>query len=568
MDSKEEGNKLFQEGSWSEAVEQYSKGLAGAEALSDDLRLKLHSNRSQCYLNLMRWQEALDDSQVCLSIDEYHMKSILRRATALEALGSPRKALRDFAAVFEEEPKNDVAQRGVKRLRKLLQREQRTLKVTASLISSSLAADLTAMLDELLITDVSVNQSKSLNDYSILANVALERKQSLVERCKGDPFIDRAMGSMCGMGIGDGVGHMYEFLPCRDTPGERYFDLSTMQFYGESNTFRLKHGQWTDDSSMGLCIADSLIIRKGYDGSDIRQRFWSWWERGYNNAFRLDKERKSKHSVGLGGNISNSLADMDHLSGGEMPPPTYEATGEDSGNGSLMRFAPVAMFFHAVPYEDLHHFARQSSYTTHPGIIAAEACALLAHLIVRALKRPVGVPVDAKVFLEDATAEYLQISGLEKKAASGDWHYQHLFWLTTGRPARDTERCWTWRESELGLSTTLRARGSSYNGYPVSAGYFGSYSLDGLGIALWAVYNTTSFDEAVVKAVNTLGDADSHGSICGQLAGALYGLSSAHTQFLEWLNRWDEHEFACRAVLLHELGSSLASVAPGALRSD
>merc|ERR1712151_882772 len=127
--------------------------------------------------------------------------------------------------------------------------------------------------------------------------------------------------------------------------------------------------------------------------------------------------------------------------------------------------------------------------------------------------------------------------------------------------ARDTERCWNWRNPDLGLAETLRARGTSYNGYPVSAGYFGSYSLDGLAIAMWAVYNTTSFDEAIAKSINTLGDADSHGSICGQIAGALYGLSSVHPKFLEWLNRWDEHEFAVRAVLLYEFGNSLSGQA-------
>merc|ERR1719336_3023534 len=153
------------------------------------------------------------------------------------------------------------------------------------------------------------------------------------------------MGSMCGMGIGDGMGHMFEFEPCQDTVGDQYFDLDTMTFHNATNTFGLKKGQWTDDASMGLCIADSLIIRRGYDGSDIRQRFWNWWNRGYNNAFRLDMSCHCRQSVGLGGNISQSLRAMSHLRGGELPPQVYEAESEDSGNGSLMRFTPVSLFF-------------------------------------------------------------------------------------------------------------------------------------------------------------------------------------------------------------------------------
>jgi len=112
----------------------------------------------------------------------------------------------------------------------------------------------------------------------------------------------------------------------------------------------------------------------------------------------------------------------------------------------------------------------------------------------------------------------------------------------------------------LDIKNPLKARGHSYNGYPVSAGYFGSYCMDGLAMALWCVYHTTSFDEAVTRSVNLLGDADSHGSICGQLAGAFYGYSSINRQFVDWLARWDDHEFAVRALLLHELGSQHMTV--------
>merc|ERR1719245_1228578 len=97
-------------------------------------------------------------------------------------------------------------------------------------------------------------------------------------------------------------------------PGGPHFDLKTMTFNKESNSFGLKRGQWTDDASMGLCLADSLILRRGYDGSDVRERFWSWWNCGYNNAFRLDRTRPSRDSVGLGSNIAKSLQALDKLS--------------------------------------------------------------------------------------------------------------------------------------------------------------------------------------------------------------------------------------------------------------
>lgn len=329
-----------------------------------------------------------------------------------------------------------------------------------------------------------------------------------------------------------------------------------MKFHGTKNKFSLQVGQWTDDASMGLCMADSLILAGDYDGSDMRARFWCWWNRGYNNAFRLDKSRWRTDSVGLGENISKSLNELSRLPKGEKPPPIFKKSGEDAGNGSLMRFTPIAIFFHALPQQELYDYARQSSYTTHPGIFAAEACSLLGHLIKKALDRPPG-PVDAQAFMDEATAEYLDTSGLEKKKSGKG--YREMYWLATGRPERATERCWSWREPSLDIAGTLRARGSRYNGYPVTADYFGSYSLDGLAMAMWSVYHTKSFDEAIERSINLLGDADSTGSICGQIAGALYGYSSIHSQFIQWQSRWDDHEFAVRAVMLYELGTQWAA---------
>jgi ADP-ribosyl-[dinitrogen reductase] hydrolase len=404
-----------------------------------------------------------------------------------------------------------------------------------------------------------------LNGYSILANIDIQEKRNLVEQARHHLFLERAMGSMVGMAIGDALGHPFEFMPTQDQPGRSRFDLASMTFLNESNAFGLDRGQWTDDASMGLCMADSCIMRRKFDGSDMRVRFWCWWNRGYDNAFRKDPRRSG--SVGLGGNISKSLTSLTPYSGREkMVPPKYEAATEDAGNGSLMRFTPVALYYHAAELDEVYHYSRESSYTTHPGIIAAEACSLLGHLIVRALNRPAG-ELDVKAWLEAEVQIYLVRSGLTDEQGNvlrKGWGYDEMYWLCTGQPARPTERCWAWKTDSLDIASTLRARGRSYNGYPVSAGYFGSYSMDGLAMALWCVYHTTSFDEAVTRSVNLLGDADSHGSITGQLAGALYGYNTLNRQFIDWLVKWDDNDFAVRALMLTHLGSQRMQESPEA----
>lgn len=396
-----------------------------------------------------------------------------------------------------------------------------------------------------------------LNKYSILSVLSTEEKKAVVEKAATDNKLNRCMGSMVGMAVGDALGHPFEFMPTVDTPGPAHFDLAEMEsgrsdgFFQESNAFRLQRGQWTDDASMGLCMADSLIMKRSFSGADMRVRFWCWWNRGYDNAFRNDPSRSG--SVGLGGNISKSLMSMTYAKDKNAIPDKYEAQGEDAGNGSLMRYTPIAIYHHdAKKMLEVYECSRAASYTTHPGIIAAEACSLLGHLIVAAVNLPEG-PVDPKKFLVDECARYMDMSGLAGKSG---WGFDEMKWLVNGNPERATERCWRWKDDCLDIAGTLRARGSQYNGYPVSAGYFGSYSMDGLAMAMWCVYHTTSFDEAVVRSVNLLGDADSHGSICAQLAGALYGYSAINKQFITWLTKWDDHDFAVKAVMLHHLGAT------------
>ena len=138
--------------------------------------------------------------------------------------------------------------------------------------------------------------------------------------------------------------------------------------------------------------------------------------------------------------------------------------------------------------------------------------------------------------------------------------------IKSEEPDDSTERCWNWKREygKLGIDLTMVNRGSNYNGYPNTQGYFGSYCMDGLAMGLHALYNSTSFGDAVMKAVNMLGDADSTGSIAGQLAGAWYGFTDVFYNYndqrflYKQLSKWDDHEFGLRAVCLFKLGRQFA----------
>ncbi|CAE7236601.1 tri1 [Symbiodinium necroappetens] len=208
-----------------------------------------------------------------------------------------------------------------------------------------------------------------------------------------DPGCGAAVGCLVGLALGDACGAPLEFcavdsrLP--DLPAGDFSDLrrpclsgqlddtGQLVYQNARNKFDLKLGQWTDDASMALCLADSLLVRGRYDGGDVRVRWHMWWFHGYCNAFRYDAERrKGRGSVGLGGNVAKSLQEIErtlaasrtqhvqstpllienchdpdpqgsvqiaqssgrlqkNASHASVVPPIYQSSSNDSGNGFL-----------------------------------------------------------------------------------------------------------------------------------------------------------------------------------------------------------------------------------------
>ncbi|MFO0605782.1 MAG: ADP-ribosylglycohydrolase family protein [Polyangiales bacterium] len=383
---------------------------------------------------------------------------------------------------------------------------------------------------------------------SIFDGITAAERAEAVALAVGDPVGDRAVGCVVGMAVGDAVGAPLEFLPARDDPDADGpgFDRATVTWRGANNAFELARGQWTDDAAMGLCLADTLLLRRRYDGSDFRARLWNWWFRGYNNAFRLDPSRAL--SVGLGRNVADALF---ALPAGAAPPPRYEAVTQDSGNGPLIRLAAIPALFHRDP-DAAARWGAASCLATHPGPIAQAATAFLAWLLARAIGRG-GAAVDAMAFLDAAATEYA--ARIAPEADDGARALRAL--LVGDHPHDSPERCWNWRSTHLEVEATLRRRGDRYNGYPVLREYFGAYCLDGLAVALHAVAHSASFDEAVAACANHLGDADSTAAIAGQIAGALYGHRAIDPRLLADLARWDGGEVALRGALLYALGAPL-----------
>jgi len=276
---------------------------------------------------------------------------------------------------------------------------------------------------------------------------------------------ERYTGAMLGLAVGDALGTALEFR----APGS--FD-PVKDIVG-GGPFGLKPGQWTDDTSMALCLAESLISSGKFDAVDQMQRYVRWIDDGYFSS--------TGRCFDIGGTVRQAVNAFrrthDAFSG-----PTDEQT---AGNGSLMRLAPVPLFF-AHDAEQAIAMAADSSRTTHGTATAVDACRYFAGLIVGALN---GASKEALL-----APAYAPVPGL-------------------------------WSREPLHPLIAAVANGSFLRKGPPEIKGTG-YVVASLEAALWAFATTDDFESGALAAVNLGDDADTTGAIFGQLAGAFYGVAN------------------------------------------
>ena len=176
--------------------------------------------------------------------------------------------------------------------------------------------------------------------------------------------LDRYRGCLLGLATGDAVGTAVEFQPRGTFP-----PVTDMTGGG---VFGLQPGQWTDDTSMALCMAASLLECSGFDAEDQMRRYLRWYDEGYYSS--------TGKCFDIGAATREALERF-RTSGKPMSGSTNPAK---AGNGSLMRLAPAVMFY-ADNRAKARLYAEKSSRTTHAAKECLEACTLFADMLVLAL---------------------------------------------------------------------------------------------------------------------------------------------------------------------------------------
>jgi ADP-ribosyl-[dinitrogen reductase] hydrolase len=283
---------------------------------------------------------------------------------------------------------------------------------------------------------------------------------------------NRYRGALLGLAAGDALGTTLEFKP----PGS-FNPITTMIGGGP---FNLKAGDFTDDTSMALCLGESLVECGGFEPVDQMQRYVRWWQDGYLSC--------KGHCFDIGLTVSAALGKYQrtgHPFAGSTDP--YSA-----GNGSLMRLAPVVLAYRAKPEQALW-FAGRSSRTTHGAQSCLDACKLYAAMILAALSGA------SKEEIFSPTLYHGPLVPEIREIADGSYKQKNP---------------------------------------PTIAGT--GYVVKSLEAALWAFCRSSSFEEGALLAANLGDDADTTAAIFGQLGGAFHGVDGIPAS---WLSKLAMREF-------------------------
>ncbi len=304
--------------------------------------------------------------------------------------------------------------------------------------------------------------------------------------------IARQRGTLLGLAVGDALGAAVEF----QYPGT----FEPVTGYRAGGSHGLAPGEWTDDTSMALALADS-IASAGWDLNDQAERYVRWWQEGHYSV--------NGRCFDIGNATASALYRFQKTGNARTSGDPSERV---AGNGSIMRLAPVPIRYIGLfpdRMNELVELAVECSLTTHASPQCLSACVYMTVVLCGLID---GQPRD--------------------EVLDPEW----------GPMLRAREI------APFHPEIAEVAEGSFRRKSPpqiVGSGYV----VKSLEAALWAFHDAQDFREAVLRAVNLGDDADTTGAICGQFAGAYWGESGIPVEWREGLARKDMIESALAALL-------------------
>ncbi|MEH2459468.1 ADP-ribosylglycohydrolase family protein [Nostoc sp.] len=288
----------------------------------------------------------------------------------------------------------------------------------------------------------------------------------------------KTLSGLMGLCVGDALGVPVEFT----SRAERVKSpVTTMLGYG---TWKQPPGTWSDDSSLSFCLAECLC--RGYSLDAIANSFWRWYKEAYWTP------RGDLFDIGQ----TTHTAIM-RLKQGVVPHQAGGKVDNTNGNGSLMRILPMAYCHRNLTLGELLARVHDVSAITHGHARSQMACGIYISIAVALLEGA------------DLQTAYLQA-------------------------LQDIQRIYSVREFLLEKPHFGRVFSGEIAKLPVEEINSGGYVIDTLESSLWCLLNSSSYSEAVLKAINLGGDTDTTAAVTGGLAGIYYGVENIPQK---WMNQ-------------------------------
>ena len=287
---------------------------------------------------------------------------------------------------------------------------------------------------------------------------------------ENNKILDQYRGCLIGLALGDALGVPFEFWKKENVI--KYFDNHDLEIKNFSRgDINFPAGFYSDDTAMMICLAESLL-EKNFDLDDQFERYQKWYLTGYATPF-------DDRCYGIGQQTLKSLMskiDFNKMDGSD------ERAG---GNGSLMRCAPIGLYYQNQ-HKEIENKSLLASYLTHNYHLSGWTCVILNAIIS------------------------LIINGYDKKQILSE--IKNIYKNT----APD--------EIKKILEVDYGSMGEfSHN--------VSGYSIDTLKIALWSWLTSENYLESIKKVILLGNDTDTFGAVTGAIAGCYWGYDSIPIEY-------------------------------------
>lgn len=300
-----------------------------------------------------------------------------------------------------------------------------------------------------------------------------------------------------GHAVGDALGVPVEF-----SSREQRKKDPVKEMRGEG-TYHMPAGSWSDDTSMTLCLLESLNRLGRLDYDDVMKNFTRW----------LYEQKFTPAGVVFDVGMTSQMAVRRHVDG--IAPLACGGRGErDNGNGSLMRIAPMVIYCEEhsglTLNEEMAAKIHDVSALTHAHPRSQAACVIF---VATALRLLAGEPISLAI--EQGVQETHRLYQDKPEYREELLHAYHRL---------------------LNLSAFRRL--------PEEAIKSSGYVVDTLEAVFWCLLHSNSYKECVLRAVNLGEDTDTIAAIAGGLAGIIYGYEAIPSEWVEALKGKEQIETA------------------------